>query len=155
MKVGVRKPSIKKSIKARTTGRAKRALKSSIDPTYGKKGTGWIKDPKKAAYNSVYSKTTVSAKDLMLQNKPAVDASGFTSLSNTTGQRLETPARKTELPEKTKRTYASALMLILSVILLILSVLIFIASPIFGIAGGALAVYFIFMHYKYKKELQE
>ncbi|WP_099336066.1 hypothetical protein [Clostridium cadaveris] len=59
MKVGIRKPSLKKSVKARTTGRVKRAVKSSIDPTYGKKGAGWIKDPKKAAYNKVYNKTTV------------------------------------------------------------------------------------------------
>lgn len=59
MKVGIRKPSLKKSVKARTTGRVKRAVKSSIDPTYGKKGAGWVKDPKKAAYNKVYNKTTV------------------------------------------------------------------------------------------------
>lgn len=59
MKVGVRTPNLKKSVKARTTGRVKRAVKSSIDPTYGKKGIGWVKDPKKAAYNKVYNKTTV------------------------------------------------------------------------------------------------
>lgn len=59
MKIGIRKPSLKKSVKARTTGRVKRAVKSSIDPTYGKKGAGWVKDPKKAAYNKVYNKTTV------------------------------------------------------------------------------------------------
>lgn len=64
MKVGVRKPSIKKSIKARTTRKAKRAVKKAVLPGYGKKGTGWIKNPKKAAYNKVYNKTTVSVKDL-------------------------------------------------------------------------------------------
>ena len=37
MKVAIRKPSIKKSIKARTTGKAKRAIKSSINPMYEKK----------------------------------------------------------------------------------------------------------------------
>lgn len=155
MKVGVRKPSIKKSIKARTTGRAKRALKSSIDPTYGKKGAGWIKDPKKAAYNSVYSKTTVSAKDLMSQKKPAVDASGFTSLSNTTGQRLETPTRETELPEKTKRTYASPFMLILSVIILLMSLILMLAQPFIGICFAALSCFYIFKHFKAKKEIQK
>ena len=60
MKVGVRKPSLKKSISARTTGRAKRAVKSSVNPLYGKKGMGWINDPKKATYNKVYNKTTIS-----------------------------------------------------------------------------------------------
>ena len=47
----MRKPSVKKSIKARTTGKAKRAVKKAVIPGYGKKGSGWIKDPKKAAYN--------------------------------------------------------------------------------------------------------
>lgn len=63
MKVGVRKPSLKKSISARTTGRAKRAVKRSINPLYGKKGMGWVNDPKKAAYNKVYNKTTFSVVD--------------------------------------------------------------------------------------------
>ncbi|MCC3870274.1 hypothetical protein [Terrisporobacter mayombei] len=64
MKFGMRKPSLKKSIKARTTGKAKRALKKAVIPGYGKKGTGWLKDPKKAAYNKVYKKTTFSIFDL-------------------------------------------------------------------------------------------
>ncbi|MDU1031648.1 hypothetical protein ACQPUQ_16710 [Clostridium paraputrificum] len=64
MKIGMRKPSLKKSIKARTTGKAKRAVKKAVIPGYGKKGTGWLKDPKKAAYNKVYKKTTFSIFDL-------------------------------------------------------------------------------------------
>lgn len=60
----MRKPSLKKSIKARTTGKAKRALKKAVIPGYGKKGSGWLKDPKKAAYNKVYKKTTFSIFDL-------------------------------------------------------------------------------------------
>lgn len=65
MKFGIRKPSLKKSIKARTTGKAKRALKKAVIPGYGKKGSGWIKNPKKAAYNKIYKKTTFSLKDLL------------------------------------------------------------------------------------------
>lgn len=64
MKIGMRKPSLKKSLKARTTGKAKRAVKSAVDPTYGKKGVGLIKDPKKAVQNKIYKKTTFSLKDL-------------------------------------------------------------------------------------------
>ncbi|ENZ5632755.1 hypothetical protein ACQ63C_000594 [Enterococcus hirae] len=64
MKIGARKPSIKKSISARTTGKAKRAVKKAVIPCYGKKGSGWIKDPKKATYNKVYKKTTFSFWDL-------------------------------------------------------------------------------------------
>ena len=60
----MRKPSLKKSIKARTTGKAKRKLKKALIPGYGKKGTGWLKDPKKAAYNKIYKKTTFSIFDL-------------------------------------------------------------------------------------------
>ena len=60
----MRKPSLKKSIKARTTGKAKRAVKKAVIPGYGKRGTGWLKDPKKAAYNKVYKKTTFSIFDI-------------------------------------------------------------------------------------------
>ena len=60
MKYGFRKPSLKKSFKARTTGKAKRKVKKAVNPLYGKKGTGWVKNPKKAAYNKVYNKTTKS-----------------------------------------------------------------------------------------------
>ena len=64
MKFGMRTPSLKKSLKARTTGKAKRAIKKALIPGYGKKGTGWIKDPKKALYNKVYNKTTFSIFDI-------------------------------------------------------------------------------------------
>ncbi len=65
MKFGVRKPSLKKSFKARTTGKAKRAIKKAVIPGYGKKGTGWLKNPKKAAYNKVYNKTSVSLSSVL------------------------------------------------------------------------------------------
>ena len=58
MKYGMRKPSAIKSFKARTTGKAKRAVKKALIPGYGKKGSGWIKDPKKVAYNKIYRKTS-------------------------------------------------------------------------------------------------
>jgi hypothetical protein len=64
VKLGIRKPSLKKSISARTTGKAKRKLKKAVNPGYGKKGTGWVKSPKKAAYNKVYKKTTFSIWDI-------------------------------------------------------------------------------------------
>lgn len=64
MKFGMRKPSLKKSIAARTTGRAKRALKRLLIPGYGKKGMGWLRNPKKALYNKMYRRTTLSLRDL-------------------------------------------------------------------------------------------
>lgn len=62
MKTGIRKPSVKKSISARTTGKVKRKLKRVANPFYGKKGMGWITNPKRALYNKAYNKTTISTK---------------------------------------------------------------------------------------------
>jgi len=59
MKIGFRKPNIKRAIKARTTGRIKRSMKKATNPFYGKKGMGFVKNPKKAIYNKAYKKTTV------------------------------------------------------------------------------------------------
>lgn len=64
MKVGMRKPSLKKSLSARTTGKLKRQIKSTVNPLYGKKGMGWVNNPKKAAYNKAYNKTSFSIFDL-------------------------------------------------------------------------------------------
>lgn len=68
MKVGPRKPSLKRSVKARTTGKVKNQARSAINPVYGKKGMGWVNNPKKAAYNKVYHKTTFSVFDLINEN---------------------------------------------------------------------------------------
>ena len=64
MKIGMRKPSIKKSISARTTGRLKRNVKRSINPLYGKKGMGFVKNPSRSVKNAVYKRTTFSLWDL-------------------------------------------------------------------------------------------
>ena len=63
MKFGLRTPSLKKSISARTTGQLQRAVKRAIIPGYGKKGIGLL-HPKRAMYNKVYNKTTFSIFDL-------------------------------------------------------------------------------------------
>lgn len=77
MKVGVRKVNVKNRVKARTTGKVKRALKKSVNPMYGKKGVGLVTDPEKALYNKVYNKTTVSADSLFETNKKHDDSWGF------------------------------------------------------------------------------
>lgn len=63
MKFGYRKPSIKKSISARTTGKINRTVKKVTTPGYGKRGVGYVKDPSKAIYNKVYNKTSKSVFD--------------------------------------------------------------------------------------------
>lgn len=69
MKFGLRKPSIKKSLKARTTGKLKRKVKSTVNPFYGKRGVGWLRNPKKAAYNKVYNKTSIGVRDVAKKAK--------------------------------------------------------------------------------------
>ena len=65
MKFGLRTPNLKKSLKARTTGRAKRALKKAANPMYGKKGMGFIKNPKRSVKNAIYHRTTVGVGDIV------------------------------------------------------------------------------------------
>ncbi|ONK21249.1 hypothetical protein BLX87_23250 [Bacillus sp. VT-16-64] len=55
MKIGPRKPSLKKRISARTS------IKRQVVHRAGLKmprGYGWVRDPKKYAYNKVYNRTT-------------------------------------------------------------------------------------------------
>ena len=69
MKIGMRKPSLTRSLKARTTSKWKRQAKKAIIPGYGKKGMGWVRNPKKAMYNKVYHKTTFGLSDLFKSSK--------------------------------------------------------------------------------------
>ncbi|GEO83401.1 hypothetical protein GCM10007920_28140 [Ciceribacter naphthalenivorans] len=57
MKFGVRKPSLKKSIAARTS--LKRVVRHNMG-LKAPRGWGWLTNPKRAAYNRVYSRSTVS-----------------------------------------------------------------------------------------------
>ncbi|MGH4036939.1 MAG: hypothetical protein ACRQFF_03725 [Sphaerochaeta sp.] len=57
MKIGMRKPSLKKSFRARTS------LKRNVVHRAGIKmprGYGWVRNPKKYMYNKVYHRTTFS-----------------------------------------------------------------------------------------------
>jgi hypothetical protein len=55
MKLGFRRPSLKKRIAAKTS--VKRYIRHSLG-FKAPKGWGWLTNPKKAAYNKVYNKTT-------------------------------------------------------------------------------------------------
>lgn len=59
MKFGFRTPSLKKTLKARTTGAIKRKAKGAVNPLYGKKGMGLVKDPERSIKNKIYKKTTI------------------------------------------------------------------------------------------------
>ncbi len=60
MKIGIRTPSIKKRISARTS--LKRAIRSKVRMP---KGTAILTNPKKAIYNKIYNKTTVDIMDIL------------------------------------------------------------------------------------------
>lgn len=83
MKVGIRKPNLKKTIKAKTTGKVKRTVKKTINPIYGKKGMGYINDPKKAVYNKIYDKTTIDARPVSFEAKNTSKQSQTTNTSST------------------------------------------------------------------------
>ena len=57
MKFGVRRPSIRKSLAARTS--PVRFLRHNLG-LKAPRGYGWLTDPKKAAYNRIYNRTTIS-----------------------------------------------------------------------------------------------
>ena len=57
MKFGLRKPSIKKRIAARTS--IKRVVRHNMG-VKAQRGYGWLTNPKRATYNRIYSRTTFS-----------------------------------------------------------------------------------------------
>jgi hypothetical protein len=63
MKFGIRKPSLRKRIAARTS--VKRYIRHSLG-LKAPRGMGWLTNPRKAAYNRVYNRTTVGAGCLLL-----------------------------------------------------------------------------------------
>jgi hypothetical protein len=56
VKFGIRKPSIKKRIAARTSW--KRVVRHNLG-LKAPRGWGWLTNPKKAAYNRIYNRTTL------------------------------------------------------------------------------------------------
>jgi len=61
MKFGIRKPSLKRRLSARTS--PSRFVRHSLG-LKAPKGFGWLTNPKKAAYNRVYNRTTFSIDEL-------------------------------------------------------------------------------------------
>ena len=127
MKYGVRKPNLKKSIKARTTGKVKRQVKKAVNPLYGKKGMGIVNDPKKAAYNAVYNRTTVGVSDIAKGLTAANENPAASSSSNA-------PQKK----EYSPNTYSvcGILVIVLGVFLALIGILLLFAVPV----GGLIAI---------------
>lgn len=125
MKVGFRTPNIKKSVKARTTGKMKRAVKKSVNPLYGKKGMGYINNPKKAVYNKIYNKTTIDDRPISVVNigKPK-DKSGNTKQVYTSAESCETNKLAGSTPDKALKSSSTkgAVYLIFSIISLVFGI---------------------------------
>ncbi len=63
MKFGYRKPSLKKRVASRTSW--KRVVRHSMG-LKAPRGYGWVTNPKKAAYNRVYNRTTKGCLSLLV-----------------------------------------------------------------------------------------
>jgi hypothetical protein len=69
MKIGIRVPSLKRRVAARTS--VKRYVRNNLG-LKAPRGWGWLTDPKRALYNRIYNRTSVSADTVV---KKALDAS--------------------------------------------------------------------------------
>ena len=66
MKFGIRVPSLKRRISARTSW--KRHMRHSMGLKVPR-GMGWLTNPKKAAYNRIYNRTSISV-DRLFRGSP-------------------------------------------------------------------------------------
>lgn len=133
MKIGVRTPSIKKSIKARTTGRMKRQLKKSVNPLYGKKGMGWVNNPNKAVYNKVYNKTTVGVSDL---------TNGSSSCSNSNSTKRYSSEAPISAYKSSTENYlvAAVVLMVAAIVLFLLGLVLRLLFPVFGTIFAAIGI---------------
>ncbi|MEO8382794.1 MAG: hypothetical protein ABI779_24260 [Acidobacteriota bacterium] len=63
MKFGIRTPSLRKRIAARTS--LKRMVRHSLG-LKAPRGWGWLTDPKRAAYNRIYNRTSVGCVTILV-----------------------------------------------------------------------------------------
>ena len=143
MKTGIRKPNIKKSISARTTGKVKRAVKKSVNPMYGKKGAGFVKDPAKSVKNAVYHRTTVGVSDIVKSGSGSrTAATSSPAAGSAYSGSAPSPAAA---PEKKKGGAASIALIVIGVLFLIGGVngfSIAVSNGIIGLLIGDVCLYF-------------
>lgn len=65
MRAGMRKPDPMKSLKGMTTGRVKRDIKRAVIPWYGRRWTGFLKDPDRSIYGFLYRRLTFGLRDIL------------------------------------------------------------------------------------------
>ena len=141
MKVGVRKPSVKKSIKARTTGKLKRQVKKTVNPLYNKKGMGYINNPKKAVYNKVYNKTTVGVSDIA---RVALD-------NHNTDNNYSDPPKK----EYSSKSYKvmGIIAIVVAIIVILFGLILFSMGGFIFVIGGGFLLFLGISYVKKSKKL--
>ena len=139
MKIGMRTPSLKKSLKARTTSKWKRQAKRALIPGYGQKGVGWIKNPKKALYNKVYHKTTFGLSDLLKPSK-----------------KRKKKATKEQTSIKSTKKYTAKDHKEAGIVLIVIgAILVFLLPPISFIFITTGFISFIIGHFSMKREMKK
>jgi hypothetical protein len=73
MKFGLRRPSIRKRLAARTS--PKRVVRHTLG-VKAPRGAGWVTDPKKALYNRIYNRTTVGVDSPVLPKRRGKNVKG-------------------------------------------------------------------------------
>lgn len=140
MKIGMRTPSLKKSLKARTTSKWKRQAKRALIPGYGQKGVGWIKNPKKAMYNKIYHKTTFGLSDLLKPSK----------------KRKKKVVTKKQTSIKSTKKYTAKDHKEAGIVLIVIgAILIFLLPPISFIFITTGFISFIIGHFSMKREMKK
>lgn len=143
MKMGIRKPNIKKSIKARTTGKLKRKMKKAVNPMYGKKGMGLVNNPKKAVYNKVYNKTTVSVSNLAHSKKSNNKTGKSTKQTNVATSYTHSP---------TTYKVVGAIAKVCAIVIILLSLLLMLAVPSTGVVFAVIGVILFALGKSYTKK---
>ena len=141
MKTGIRKPNVKKSISARTTGKVKRAVKKSVNPLYGKKGAGFVKDPAKSIKNSIYHKTTIGVSDI-IGGSGTISPAAAPSPAARSAYSGTDPAAAA--PEKKKGGVLSIILIVIGVLFIIGGIngfSIAVSNGIFGLVVGGVLLF--------------
>lgn len=158
MRSVIRKPSIKKSFSARTTGKVKKSIKKTANPLYGKSGTGYIRNPQKAVYNKVYKKTSIGLDDIP---HPKAKSSSYRHSSNSEYQEQTSdaylrvtnsnlPQLVSEFPEIIEILHKNfTKKVIQGLVLLIIGITLFFFVPFIGIACIGIAAYLFYKSHKF------
>ena len=152
MRYGMRKPSVKKSISARTTGKLERSVKRTVNPLYGRKGMGLVNDPQKAIYNKVYSRTTFGVSDLYsmsTSNKSEHTPGNGEFIASGTSTSNNVPSHSVNSP-KLRHIYGS-IFILLGILFVIIGLPLFLVIPIGGVFSIVVGVLSIIIGRKYRK----